>query len=113
MRPMILIILCALILSAFALLGCTTEVVREVEVTRDVEVEVVVTATPDPNAPTQTGQTSAQTSQAAPPTSSGAPAASTPLPDAATPTPPPAAPAPAERHRRVRKRVPSWAYRRT
>ena len=56
--------------------------------TRDVEVEVVVTATPDPNA-------SAQTSQAAPPTSSGAPAASTPRPDAPSPTPPPAAQAPA------------------
>ena len=113
MRPVTLIILCALILSAFALLGCATEVVREVEVTRDVEVEVVVTATPDPNAPTQTGQTSAQTSQAAPPTSSGAPAASTPRPDVRH--------RPLRRRPRQRPRAPptcpktctSWASRRT
>ena len=83
MYPIRLIILCVLVISAIALSGCGPEVVTE-EVVREVEVEVVVTATPDPNAP----------SQAAPPTSGGSAPAATPRPDQPSPTPP-AAPDPA------------------
>ena len=89
MRSMGLITLCALILAGIALLGCGSEVVTQ-EVVR--EVEVVVTATPDPNAPSQAA---GQTSQASPPTSGQQPPASTAQPDAPSPTPPPAAQAPA------------------
>ena len=84
MRAVGLIILCALILSAIALVGCGQEVVTQ-EVVR--EVEVVVTATPDPNAASQT----TQTSQAAPPSSG--PAAATPRPDQPAPAPTEAPPA--------------------
>ena len=84
MRAVGLIILCALILSAIALAGCGQEVVTQ-EVVR--EVEVVVTATPDPNAASQT----TQTSQAAPPSSG--PAAATPRPDQPAPAPTEAPPA--------------------
>ncbi len=83
-----LIILCALIMALFALLGCAPEVVRE-EVVR--EVEVVVTATPDPNAPAQTSQTG----QAPAATPAGSSAAATPQPEAPSPTSPPVAQAPA------------------
>ncbi len=83
-----LIILCALIMALFALLGCAPEVVRE-EVVR--EVEVVVTATPDPDAPAQTGQTG----QAPAATPAGSSAAATPQPEAPSPTSPPVAQAPA------------------
>ena len=87
-RPVGLIILCALMLSLFALLGCTTEVVREVEVER--QVEVVVTATPGPGGSAQTGQTSAPAGQAPEPTPGQQTAGATPQPSA--PTPEPAAP---------------------
>ena len=85
MRSMGLITLCALILSAFAVLGCGSEVVTQ-EVVR--EVEVVVTATPDPNAPNQAGQAPA-------PTPAAMAAESTPRPDAPAPTEAPVAQAPA------------------
>ena len=77
MRSVGLLILCALILSVFALLACGPEVVQK-EVVR--EVEVVVTATPDPDAAAQTGPASA-------PAPAGAAATeSTPRPDIPTPT---------------------------
>ena len=74
-------LICALLLSMFALLGCRPEVVRE-EVVR--EVEVVVTATPGPDASTQTGQTSATSDQAPDPTPDQQPAAATPEPSTAS-----------------------------
>ena len=77
MRPVRLAILCVLMLSAFALLGCSPEVVREeVEVVR--EVEVVVTATPGPDS-------SGQTSRTAPDPTPGQPAAAVPQPAATAP----------------------------
>ena len=90
MYPIRLMIFCILVISAIALLACGTEVVTE-EVVREVEVEVVVTATPDPNAPSQAGRTG----QTAPPTSAGSTAggsasAATPRPDRPSPTSPPA-----------------------
>ena len=74
------IVVCGIMVVLIALLGCTTEVVREVEVVRDVE--VVVTATPGP----QTGQPAAP---AQPPESSQTTAPAQPAATQAAPAPQP------------------------